>query len=315
MSDTTTERLTPSTGEAPSKGTFDVAANTLLFKGQIVCGDSAGRAAVPGAGLHALGISKATYNNRTGAPSGGAAGAVKAEIDYGVHGLAYTGSVPKPGQVVYVVDNQTVSLDPTGSRGVAGIVAESKTATGDDGLCYVFMGPLAIALAEALQGSVSIDVPLGSFRLSTGAAIPAFAAGSADGFVLDSSEGFGIRINDDSTTVFVNQVRLPESLPAGSTLTLHVLASRVGSADAATATLTPTVFANREGVAFDAGSALTTGNFGLISGATKVVQELTKAIDQNGGAQAGDVLSISLVAAAGLDDDDAIIHAVWVSAR
>jgi hypothetical protein len=319
MSDTTTERLTPSTGEAPSKGTFDVAANTLLFKGQIVCGDSAGRAAVPGAGLHALGISKATYNNRTGAPSGGAAGAVKAEIDYGVHGLAYTGSVPKPGQVVYVVDNQTVSLDPTGSRGVAGIVAESKTATGDDGLCYVFMGPLAIALAEALQGSVSIDVPLGSFRLSTGAAIAAFAArrrrtGSCWTRVPKASAS-------GSTTTRPRSLRgrrfgCPNLCPPASTLTLHVLASRVGSADAASASADPHgVREPRRCRVRRWRSALTTGNFALLSGATKVVQELTKALDQNGGAQAGDVLSIGLVAAAGLDDDDAIIHAVWVSAR
>lgn len=315
MSDITTERLPKSTGEIPSKGTYSMAANTLLFKGQIVTADSAGRAAVPAAGQNAVGISNATYNNRTGAPSGGAADAVKAEVEYGVQGLAFTGTTPRPGQVVYVVDNQTVSLDPTGSRGIAGIVAESKVATGDDGLCYVFMGPLAIAMATALQGAFAIDLPLGSFRLSTGAAIPAFGAGTADGFVLDASEGFGIRINDDSTTIFVNQVRLPESLPAGSVLTLHVLASRVGAADAATATLTPHVFRNREGAAYDAGSDLVTGDFGLLTGATKVVTELTKAIDQNSGAIAGDVLSVTLVAAAGLDDDDAIIHAVWVSAR
>lgn len=315
MADITTERLPKYTGEIPNKGTYSMAADTLLFKGQIVTQDSAGRAAVPGAGQNAVGIACATYNNRTGAPSGGAADAVKAEVEYGVQGLAFTGTAPKPGQVVYVVDNQTVSLDPTGSRGVAGICSETKNGTGDDGLCYVFMGPLAVAIAESLQRAMAIDLPLGSFRLSTGAAIAAFSAGSADGFVLDASEGFGIRINDDSTTQFWSQVRLPESLPASASLTLHVLASRIGSADAATATLTPTVYRNREGVAYDAGAALTTGNFPLLDGSTKVVKELSIAIDQNGGAAAGDVLSIGLVAAAGLDDDDAIIHAVWIEAR
>lgn len=315
MADVTAERLTPTTGTSPNKGTYGIAANTLIFKGQIVCADSAGRAAVPAAGLAAVGISKATYNNRTGAPSGGAADAVKAEVDYGVHGLAFTGTAPKPGQVVYVVDNQTVSLDPAGNRGVAGIVAETKNATGDDGLCYVFMGPVAIALAASLQSAQSFDIPVGSMRLASGAAIPAFSAGVADGLTLDASEGFGLRINDDSVTHFVGSVRLPESLPAGSTLRLHALVARIGAADAATATVTPLVFANREGAAYTASSNLVTGNFPLFSAATTVVQEVSLPIDQNGGAQAGDNLTIDLVAAAGLDDDDAIIFALWISAR
>lgn len=312
MADITAERLPKTTGEIPHKGTRAMAANTLLYKGQIVCEDADGRAAVPGAGRNAIGIAGSTYNNRTGAPSGGAAGAINAELEFGVQGLAYTGTAPKPGQVVYVVDNQTVSLDPTGSRGVAGICAETKSATTNDGLCYVFMGPVAVAVAQAAGGGVAIDLPLTGFRLATGAAVPAFAGGSADGYTLADSEALCLRINDDSTTVFWQSVRLPESLPAGAVLTLHVLASRIGSADAATATLTPTVFANREGAAYDAGASLVTGDFGLISGATKVVQELTKTIT---GAQAGDVLSVSLVAAAGLDDDDAAIHAVWISVR
>jgi hypothetical protein len=314
MSDTTTERLTPSTGEAPSKGTYSMAANTLLFKGQIVTQDSAGRAAVPGVGQNAVGISKATYNNRTGAPSGGAADAMKAEVDYGVHGLALTGTAPKPGQVVYVVDNQTVSLDPTGSRGIAGIVSETKNATGDDGLCYVFMGPLAIAMANALQGAQSIDLPLAAFRLASGAAIAAYVDGT-NGFELADNEALCYRLNDDVTTVIWTQCRLPESLPAGAVVTLHILASRVGAADAASAAITPSVFRNREGATHLAGSALTTGNFPLLALATTVIGEYTIALDQNGGAQAGDVLSVSLAAAAGLDDDDARIHACWISIR
>jgi hypothetical protein len=311
MSDTTTERLPRYTGEIPHKGTLPIAANTLLFKGQIVTIDSAGRAAVPGPGQNAAGVSAATYNNRTGAPSGGAADALDAEIEYGVQGFAYTGTAPKHGQVVYVVDNQTVSLDPAGSRGVAGICSETKSGALEDGFCYVFMGPLAIAMAQGVQGGLSIDLPLGSFRLASGAALPASSAGVV-GYELLDSEALAIRFHDDVTTVIWQSVRLPESLPAGATVTLHILASRIGAADAASATLTPSVFANREGVAYDAGAALTTGDFALFAAATKVVTEYTKAIT---GAQAGDVLSVSLVAAAGLDDDDAAVHAVWISVR
>jgi hypothetical protein len=311
MSDITAERLPKYTGEIPHKGTYATAANTLLYKGQIVTADSAGRAAVPGAGQNAVGIACATYNNRTGAPSGGAAGAIDAQVEYGVQGLAFTGTAPKPGQVVYVVDNQTVSLDPTGSRGVAGVVAETKNGTYDDGLCYVFMGPLAIAMAESLQGAFNIDLPLGAFRLASGAALPASSAGVL-GYELLDSEALAIRFHDDVTTVIWQAVRLPESLPAGAVITLHILASRIGAADAASATLTPSVFANREGVAYDAGAALTTGDFALFAETTKVVKEYTKTIT---GAQAGDVLSVSLVAAAGLDDDDAALHAAWISVR
>lgn len=310
MADITAERLPRYTGEIPHKGTLPMAANTLLFKGQIVTQDSAGRAAVPGAGQNAVGISAATYNNRTGAPSGGAAGAVDAMIEYGVQGLVYTGTAPKRGQVVYVVDNQTVSLDPTGSRGVAGICAETKSGSDEDGLCYVFMGPLAIAMAHALQAATSIDLPLAAFHLASGAVIPAYVDGT-NGFALSDSEAFSYRLNNGVATVIWTQARLPESMPAGAVVTLHILASRIGATDP-DATITPSVFANREGVAYDAGAALTTGDFQALSGATKVVQECTKTIT---GAQAGDVLSVSLAAGATLDTDDALIHAVWISVR
>jgi hypothetical protein len=310
MADTTTERLPRYTGEIPHKGTAPIAANTLLYKGQIVCQDADGRAAVPGAGRNAMGVCAATYNNRTGAPSGGAAGAVDAEIEYGVQGFAYTGTAPKRGQVVYVVDNQTVSLDATGSRGVAGICSETKSGTFEDGFCYVFMGPLAIAMALSAQGALSIDLPLGGFRISTGAALPASSAGVV-GYSLVDSEGFGIRFHDTITTAIVNAARLPESLPAGATVTLHALVSRIGATDP-DATITPLVYANREGVAYDAGASLVTGDLPAISGATKVVQEVTLPIV---GAAAGDVLTVSLAASATLDTDDLLLHAVWISVR
>jgi hypothetical protein len=171
------------------------------------------------------------------------------------------------------------------------------------------MGPHVIAF---LRGPLDIDVPLGGFRLATGAALPAFSNGVADGYTLADSEALALRINDDSTTAFWNAVKLPEHVPAGASIRLHVLASRVGATNTAVALLTPFVFANREGVAYDAGASLVTGSFGVMAGATKVVQELTTDIT---GALGGDVLSISLIAAAGLADDDLVIHAVWVSVR
>ena len=308
MTDVAAARLTPSKGEFPSNGTFGMAANTLLYYGQIVCLDSAGRACVPGAGCDAAGVAKQTFDNRTGSQAGGAADAFDAEVAYGVRGFLISGTAPKPKQVVYVVDNQTVSLDPTGNRGIAGIVSEVRTENGV-AQAYVVMGPHIVA---AIRGPLDVDVPLGGFRLATGAAIPAFAGGSADGYTLADSKALCLRINDDSTTVFWNSIKLPETVPAGAVVTLHVLASRIGATNTAVALLTPTVFANREGVAYDAGASLVSGSFDVMPGATKVVQELTKAIT---GALGGDVLSISLVAAAGLADNDLAIHSVWVSVR
>lgn len=300
MTATTVERLPKFAGQFPAHGTYPAAANTLILKGTFVARDSAGRASIPAAGCPIVGVAEATFLNRTTDASGGAAGAIDVEVSYGVYGFLVTGTTPIPGQVVYAADNQTVTLDPSSSKGVAGVVTEVR-----DSLAYVYVSPVQSATFSPLV----VDVPLGSFRLASGAAVPAFANGSADGFNLADSEALGIRINDDSTTVFWASVRLPESLPTGAAVQLHVLASRIGALDV-TASLTPTVFPNREGVAYDAGSSLVTGDFAAITGATKVVQELSKTIT---GALAGDVLSISLVATAALDDDDAVIHGVWIT--
>jgi hypothetical protein len=315
MTATTTEHLPRFAGLAPAHGTFPIAANTLILKGTLVAKNASDQAVPPGAGFPIVGVAEATYDNRTGSSNGGAAGAVDVELSYGVFGYLLDGSsaTPSPGDVLFAVDNQTVSTDPTGSRGVAGICSEVRADQAGVNRVYFQVGPIASAIAGAAAEGVSIEVPLGNFRLASGAAIPAFASGSADGFTLADSEALCLRINDDSTTVFWAAVKLPESLPSGNPV-LHVLASRIGATDTAAALLTCTVFANREGVAYDAGSGLTTGNFAIMAGATKVVQELTKALDQNGGPSAGDVLSISLSAVtANLANDDLAIHAVWLT--
>lgn len=310
MTATTVERLSRlGSSPFPAHGTYGMAANSLGLKGTIATLDSAGRAAPPAAGQDAVGVFEQTFCNRTTDPSGGAADAIDAEVNFGVYGWLLDGSTPKPRQVVYVVDNQTVSLDAAGNRGIAGIVTEVRTINGVVQV-FVYMGPHVVG---AIRGGTTIDIPLGGFRLSTGAAIPTFSSGSADGFSLVDSEALALRINDDSTTVFTSSVRLPEDVPSGATVTLHVLASRVGATDTAVELLTPAVFANREGVAYDAGASLTSGNFGVIAGATKVVHELTKAIT---GALGGDVLTVTLAAVtANLANDDLVIHGVWISVR
>lgn len=305
MTATAIERLTKFAGLIPARGTFGCAAAVNILKGTIVTLDSSENADTVAAGQDAIGVAESTIINALGA-----ANDEDVEVLYGVHGFLVSGTTPKARQTVYVVDNQTVSLDPAGGRGIAGICTESRTESGTV-VCYVYMGPHVVA---AVRSGQDLEVPLGNFRLSTGAALPAFAGGSADGFTLADSEAFGIRFNDDTTSVITANVRVPESVPVGAPATLHVLASRVGATDTAVALLTPALFANRDGVAYDAGGNLVTGNFGVMAGATKVVHELTKAIDQNSGLNGGDVLTLTLTPiTANLANDDLVIHAVWIS--
>lgn len=141
-------RVTEYASLVPAKGTYEQAANVLLYGGTIVTKDANGRADVVTAGQHALGIAAADYDNRTTAPEGGGAGAIDCEVMFGVFGLSITGTDPVPGEIVYVVDNQTVSTDSSSqTRGIAGICVEVRAdSTGTD-QAYVFMGPLAIAVA------------------------------------------------------------------------------------------------------------------------------------------------------------------------
>jgi hypothetical protein len=178
------------------------------------------------------------------------------EIDYGVFGFAYTGT-PIPGDTVYVVDNQTVSDDSdTGSRGVAGCCTEVRY-----GLCYVWMNPAIADLfsddsalgtavtnaeadidalqANALTAQYVIPVPLGNFRIyASGAAVPAFNAGVADGFD-PTAESLGIRFNDDTTAKLSASVLMPNDLNDAAAVVVHVLGYRVGSSGTTAALTVP----------------------------------------------------------------------------
>jgi hypothetical protein len=327
MAATTHYRDTKYAGLIPARGTYEVAANVLLLGGTICTVDADGRADVVTAQQNACGKLSAHFDNRTTAPEGGAAGAIDAEVEYGVFGWAYTGTTPEPQQVVYVVDNQTVSTDSdTGARGIAGLCTEVR-----DGQCYVWMGPHVIAeivngaavaanvaSAEAditdLQTDMSlgrIDVPLNSFRLASGAAIAAWADGTTDGFAVD--EGLILRWNTTGTTVFWTTVALPPELDGTQNVEVHILASRTGAGDAATATITLTAFYLTVGAAYDADDNAG-GATGLVAGATKVVNELTRTITAANTPDAGPcALALSMVPTTGtIPADDLNVHAVWL---
>lgn len=326
MAATTAERIaTKFGGLVPGRGTFGVAADTLLLKKTIVTADADGRADVPTNGQDALGVAKATFDNRIEGPTGGAADALEAEVEYGVFTFLFTDTAPEPGQVLYVVDNQTVSIDPNGGvRGIAGFCIEPPR----DGQVAVWMGPHvsgeiqigadveavadAAAAAVELLEVVEIPIPLGSFTSAAGVPLPAFADGTATGFNLADAEGFGIRYNpsvDVALAPIWASAKLPADLDTGAAVTLHVRAARIGASDT-TVVITPHVFGNTVGVAYDAGADLASGNTGAIAGATKVVADVTATVV---GATAGQNLSISLQPSAALDADDLLILAVYIT--
>jgi hypothetical protein len=319
MTATTVARLNTFQGSTPVRGTLGCAASVLILKGTIVTVDSDGNADVVTASQDAFGIAASTYDNRDGS-----AGDLLVDVDFGVHRLNYSGTAPEPGQVVYVLDNQTVTIDGSGSKGVAGFCTEM----GSGGVCSVFMGPhvsgeIAVAadveataddaLARTvLLSAVEVPVSLGSFCLAAGTPLPAFSDGVATGFNLADSEGFGIRFNPSGDVALAPiwaSAKLPDDLDATATVTLNVRASRIGSSDT-TVVITPHVFQANAGTAYDAGSDLVSGNTGAIAGATKVPSNVSKVIT---GALAGATLSISLQPSAALDADDLLIHAVWIT--
>lgn len=297
----------------PAMGTFPSSANTLYPKGTIVTRSSAGRAVSPStadlSGNPAVGVAKATFINTTGSEMGGLDDSGFIETDYGVHFFSYVGTAPLTGQVLYVVDNQTVSTDPSTGRGVAGICSEVRTLNGV-AKAGVFMGPAASAETVASAGAFYQPINLGSLRLSTGAAVPAFGAGTADGFELTGSEALSLRINDDSTTIFTVTVPLVGHDDTQD-LTLNILGFRVGAADV-TAALTVGAFAHEVGAAHTADA-----NFGSAStafgAATNVVSLATVTL------AAADVpagpcdVTFTFVATAALDDDDLCITSMWLS--
>jgi hypothetical protein len=292
--------------------------------------DTAGRAnpGVGADGFAAIGKASATTLNLTTDPSGGAADAEDQEVEYGVFGWRIDGATPLAGDVVFLVDNQTVSTsDSGGTRGVAGYVTEIRDDQGTTANAFVWMGPhvagqIVIAAAEAakvttLQAEMLVEqtqttsdqallvIPMNAWRVDDGTSIPAFSDGVADGFSLVDSEAMALRLNDSIFDKFITNVVMPPDLDETADMVVHIQAARIGAADP-TAVLTFEAFFNTVGSAHtadaDAGSDST-----AFDGATTVITEETMTIAlADVPAQPGS-LTLTMVADAALDADDLII--------
>lgn len=270
-------RLTNYAGLVPAKSTLPMAANELIYGGTIVCRNATGYA-VEGAaneGFPAIGVAKADTDNRTTAPEGGGAGAINCEVDHGVFGFAFSGTTPIPGQVVFVVDNQTVNIDSnSGQRGIAGYVSCVEGT-----VCYVEMGPtvagqIVIASAEAAdldQAQTDIDelqadalttyaivpIPLASFLDADGDPLAKFSSASSPtfGFNLADSEALCLRWNNDATPgTALCQVPLPYDLDDTKAAQLEFLCSKSGATVGDATTLTIAAYITATGALHDADS-------------------------------------------------------------
>lgn len=185
-------------GRHNNKSHLPCKATTKYPKGTLVARDNNGRAARPAAGLKIHGISEGDFDNTASGPNGDKGNdAFNVEMSVGVGEFDYDGTAPKADQVVYAVDNHTVSLDSdSGTRGVAGVCTE----TGSGGKVMVYVDPvlngaLASGLsAVALQvlslaiGFADLTEADGSQTFNFGSALPANAI--LLGRDVDVTEGF-----------------------------------------------------------------------------------------------------------------------------
>ncbi len=262
MASTTTALLGHSGPQVPSMGTMPSAANQYFPKGTIVTRNASGNAVSPStsdaSGFPAMGVSKASFDNRTGAEAGGTAGDLDIEIDYGVHGFAYTGTAPIPGDTLFVVDNQTVSTDSNGgTRGALGRCSEVRTLNGV-AKAFAMMGPHALgAVASLAVGGINKfkSVPLASFVDADGDPLAKFVSASSPtfGFNLADSEALNIRWNNDATPgTALCQIGLPDDLDDTETISLEFLVSKSGATLGDATTLTITAFILSAGDLHDA---------------------------------------------------------------
>lgn len=120
---------------APTKYSLDIAANTVIPCGSLVCKDATGNCVngTATAALVTVGVATATVDN-----TGGAAAAKQVPVEGGVFGFqnsTSTDAITKADLFndCYVVDNQTVAkTSNTNARPVAGKIVHLE-----DGLVYV----------------------------------------------------------------------------------------------------------------------------------------------------------------------------------
>jgi hypothetical protein len=313
-------RFTDAGPSFPKMMTLPASANSLYPKGTIVTQSPAGRAVSPATsdatGFPARGVAKATFINTTGSEMGGLDDSGVIEIDCGIFGFNISGTTPVPGDLLYVVDNQTVSLDPSnGTRGVAGKCCEVRANVAGTNQAFVLMGP---AVPTAGQGSqAEINVPLTSFVDPDGDPMVKFVNGASavPGFNLADSEAYGLRWNNNATfDVILTQVGLPMDLDEARPMFVDLIVSKTGATPGDATTFTMTAFILAVGDLHDAdanaGSVSAAINGSAAAKTTQLVTLTIAAADIPAGVR---TMTMTIQPTNGtLGTDDLILHAVKI---
>lgn len=328
MASSTTFVATPNAGAYPAHGTLSALANTIYPKGTIVQQDANGRAVSPASadasGLSALGVSMMTYNNLTGSEFGGASDAFDIELDYGVFGFAFTGTQPKPGDKLYVVDNQTLSVsDNGGTRGLAGICTEVRALVlGGSLKAFCHMGPSVPGVSNDVGGSaqrLGLNV-LASSLASTGGPLAVFADSASNpsvpGIQITDSEVASVRWNNAATTTgILTTIFAPAPQDPAAPAKLHLLVSKVGATLADASTFTVGGFAVAVGQLHDAGSDIGGASSAVVgNAASKTVQEVTLDLTGANLPDTACLLTLTIKVTDGtLGTDDMLLHAAYIT--
>lgn len=140
--------------KAAGRKSYPVAASTTIYKGSIVCVNTAGLAvpAADAAGYHVVGIAYAQ------AVCGATAGAVSVIVESGIYARLAATAITQAmvGTMMFVVDDQTVD-DATGTNGVrVGKLVEYISAT--EGWVHIQDGAGAVGVAETTWSANEVAI-------------------------------------------------------------------------------------------------------------------------------------------------------------
>jgi len=206
------ERLTDTLGLLPSRGTYPIAGNVVIYKGAMVGLNASGQAlpatTIANGCVKVVGKSSATYDN-----TGGAAGALNVEVEYGVFGYANSAGADAisaahvgGNTLAYAVDDQTLALtSASGTRPLAGVISEFKpTRYGGTAIPYVWIHPAVASLHD--HPAVASPHDVGSIPLS----LHQFREVDANGDVAASAGNGGVLASDTTPILRGNAAETTE---------------------------------------------------------------------------------------------------------
>jgi hypothetical protein len=326
MSSTNIGILPPRATPTPARGTQGALANTFYAKGTMVGRDANGRAysyaSADASANPLMGVCSASYDNRTNSEAGGLNDSIDIDVEYGVVGYAFTGTTPKVGDRLYVVDNQTVSTsDNGGLRGFAGICTEVQTISGTS-RAFFQIGPINV-LSSSTAGapSLPIGVPVLTALLgSTGGPLAVYADSannpSVPGIQLTDSEVGSVRWNNAATfTSIMTTVYVPAPSDPAAPAVLHLLVSKTGATVGDAVTFTVGAFTVAVGDLHDADADFGGTSSAITGNATsKTVQEVTLTLTGANLADTAALLTLTIKPTDGtMGTDDISLHSAFIT--